>query len=523
MADVTPNLREAAAEPDLAGRQLDDFLLLRRLARGAMAEVYLAEQGSLRRQVAVKVLKSDLAKDDSYVKRFHNEAHAAASLVHANIVQIYAVGCADGIHYIAQEYIQGQNLREWMSRRGPPELKHAGQIMRQVASALAKAAERGIVHRDIKPENIMLAGTGEVKVADFGLARHTSDDANMALTQIGMTMGTPLYMSPEQVEGRPLDPRSDLYSFGVTCYQMLAGVTPFRGETALSVAIAHLKTQPPRLENVRPNLPPALCRIVHKLLAKEPDRRYASARELLHELRAVQLPGEDQPWLDDLEELSPQERAALATIGAATEHLATVMKSASMPIVGRRFYGLLFVCTIVAFAAGGLLAYETRRPLLAPAAGQTTIPKLRTAEDQFTFAPNDPATREAWLKSIERYFPNDRQFVPRAQQELALYYVLQNREGDALRQFELLAAHPEPQQEAFGLAGASYIWAKRGAYDKAREALTKLSPLLDNLAERRVSVLAEKAISIVKEHGGQEKAAEWDEFSKKLKSEETEN
>ena len=136
MADVSSNLRESTADLDLSGRRLDDFHLLRRLARGAMAEVYLAEQGSLRRQVAVKVLKNELAKDESYVKRFHNEAHAAASLVQANIVQIYAVGCADGIHYIAQEYVQGQNLREWMSRRGPPEVKLAVKIMRQVAAAL---------------------------------------------------------------------------------------------------------------------------------------------------------------------------------------------------------------------------------------------------------------------------------------------------------------------------------------------------------------------------------------------------
>ena len=142
--------------------------------------------------------------------------------MHANIVQIYEVGCADGIHYIAQEYVQGMNLREWMPRNGPPDAKLTVAVMRQVAAALHKAAQTGIVHRDIKPENIMLSKAGEVKVADFGLARIAREDDVLHLTQVGITMGTPLYMSPEQVEGKPLDPRSDLYSFGVTCYHMLS-------------------------------------------------------------------------------------------------------------------------------------------------------------------------------------------------------------------------------------------------------------------------------------------------------------
>jgi len=231
----------AAEDADLAGRTLGDFKLLRRLGRGAMAEVYLAEQQSLRRQVALKVLKRGLAADVNYVQRFQNEARAAAALVHAHIVQIYEVGCADGIHYIAQEYVQGMNLREWMQRRGSPDVRLAVGVMRQTVAALHKAAQAGIVHRDIKPENIMLSQAGEVKVADFGLARIAREDDMLHLTQVGITMGTPLYMSPEQVEGKPLDSRSDLYSFGVTCYHLLAGKPPFTGETALAVGARHGK------------------------------------------------------------------------------------------------------------------------------------------------------------------------------------------------------------------------------------------------------------------------------------------
>src|SRR5437899_1154884 len=171
MSDTASQLPEPPVEADLSGRKLGDFQLLRRLGRGAMADVYLADQGSLRRQVAIKVLKSHLATDEGYVRRFHHEAQAAASLVHANIVQIHDAGYVDGIHYIAQEYVQGQNLREWLVRHGPADVKLAVTVLRQVAAALIKAAERGIVHRDVKPENIMIARTGEVKVADFGLAR----------------------------------------------------------------------------------------------------------------------------------------------------------------------------------------------------------------------------------------------------------------------------------------------------------------------------------------------------------------
>ncbi len=253
---------------DLSGRQLGDYRLLRRLGRGAMADVYLAEQGSLRRQVAFKVLKRELAADDTYVRRFHMEAQAAASLVQANIVQIYEVGLIDDFHYIAQEYVEGQNLSQYITRKGSPDVKMGLAVIRQVASALCKAAERGIVHRDIKPENIMLARSGEVKVADFGLARIGGGEEALKLTQVGITMGTPLYMSPEQVEGRQLDPRSDIYSLGVTCYHMLAGKPPFRGDTALSVALQHVRTQPERLENLRPDLPPALGALFTKCWRK---------------------------------------------------------------------------------------------------------------------------------------------------------------------------------------------------------------------------------------------------------------
>ena len=213
----------------LVGKTLKDYYVLRRLGQGAMAEVYLAQQISLGRQVALKVLNAELARDPIYVERFHHEARAAAALgprgnradLRSGAERRRAEGTA---HFIAQEYVPGRNLGEVIRSRGRLEPALALDILRQVAAALAKAASEGIVHRDIKPENIMLARSGEVKVADFGLAR-VQGDGGVNLTQIGVTMGTPLYMSPEQIEGRPLDSRSDIYSLGVTAYHMLAGDT----------------------------------------------------------------------------------------------------------------------------------------------------------------------------------------------------------------------------------------------------------------------------------------------------------
>ncbi len=270
---------------DLTGKTLGDFHILRRLGRGGMGEVYLAEQVSLRRNVALKILRADLASNERTLKRFKAEAEAVARATHANIVQVYAIGKANGFHYMALEYVEGRNLREFVEKKGPPELLLALSIIRQVAAALQRASELGIVHRDIKPENILLTRKGEVKVADFGLSRIFAEDARpLNLTQSGVAMGTPLYMSPEQVEGKLLDPRTDIYSFGVTCYHMLAGHPPFRGQTPFEVAVQHVQNNPPPLSEIRPDIPTDLVAMIHKMMAKKPDDRFQTCREILREL-----------------------------------------------------------------------------------------------------------------------------------------------------------------------------------------------------------------------------------------------
>src|SRR5215218_1111900 len=230
MPDATsdPTLPPDATHPgepaDLTGRTLGGFQVVRKIGSGGMGQVYLARQLSLKRPVALKLLKADLLRNPTALRRFEAEAHAVARLNHPNIVQVYEFGEHDGLRYMALEYVEGRNLREYLARKGPPEPAVALSMMRQIVTALARAHDQGLVHRDIKPENILVTRRVEVKVTDFGLSRFFTGDAPaLNLTQSGVTLGTPLYMSPEQVQGRPVDNRSDIYSFGVTCYHLLSG------------------------------------------------------------------------------------------------------------------------------------------------------------------------------------------------------------------------------------------------------------------------------------------------------------
>ncbi len=289
-AAAAPAPTQAAANlaPDLTGRTLGEFHLLRKLGQGGMGHVYLAEQLSLKRKVALKILSADVADNPSALQRFKVEAEAVARATHANIVQVYVIGEAEGQHYMALEYVEGRNLREFLAKKGPPELLVALSIIRQVAAALQRAGELGIIHRDIKPENILLTRKGEVKVADFGLSRSlTGDQVPLNITQSGVVMGTPLYMSPEQVEGKAVDARTDIYSLGITCYHMMAGHPPFAGNGAFEVALKHVREEPVPLKSIRPDLPEFFCAVVHKMMAKQPDSRYQTCRELLRDIAQV--------------------------------------------------------------------------------------------------------------------------------------------------------------------------------------------------------------------------------------------
>ena len=513
MSDSPDKPSRATVQTDFSGRQLGDFRLLRRLGRGAMAEVYLAEQCQLQRRVAVKILKPQLSNDRTYLKRFEREAQAAASLVHANIVQIYEVGTVDDLHYIAQEYVQGENLQEWLSRHGPPDLPHALSVVRQVAAALAKAAEHGVVHRDIKPDNIMLTRSGEVKVADFGLARVIREGEAPDLTQIGITMGTPLYMSPEQVEGKLLDSRSDIYSLGVTCYHMLAGSPPFSGDTALGLAVQHLKKEPPPLNKVRPDLPADLCRIVHKMLVKDPQARYQSARDLLGDLRRLHREQFDGDWPENLPAWESTGVELPAHSGQVTQQLDALMKTVAVVRPSRWRKWLLGLGLPAAFLCGAAIAWLTlhERSLLADAGvGPPSIPRQNTALQQYLDA-SRLGTEEAWRSVIE-YIPRNEPLVRRAQQQLARIYLREGEYHRAMAIFsELVAASGSDEGlRAYGLAGQCGVLTLQGEYRKSSAVLDQLWPIHSKLRDQQMQRMLDFAIKKNRTKVGSQNDQEWD-------------
>ncbi|MFM7205233.1 MAG: serine/threonine-protein kinase [Planctomycetaceae bacterium] len=374
-----PQPEGRAGDQDLSGRSLGGYRLSRRLGSGAMADVYLAEQTSLGRQVAVKVLRSDTARHAAAVERFEQEARAAAALVHGHIVQIHEVACVDGTHFLAEEYVAGPSLKAWLAARGPLDARQALWVLRQVGSALTRAAEQGIVHRDIKPENLLLTRAGEVKVADFGLARVLSE--NLDLTQDGMTLGTPLYMSPEQGEGRAVDARSDLYSLGATVYHLLAGRPPYAGPSAVAVVMAHIKEPLVPLAGVRPDLPEGLCGIVDRLLAKEPADRFDSPQALLEAVDDLETamcagtrsapsplawPEDAEPWagaatVAAVPAAPVPSRATNPRLRDATVHLkAAVDLDREAREASRRLWAATAVAAVAALAAG--YAFGRLRP-----------------------------------------------------------------------------------------------------------------------------------------------------------------
>lgn len=253
-----------------------------------MGQVFLAEQSSLRRLVALKLIKPDSLSSATAIKRFRLEAEAIARINHPGIVQVFAVGQSSGVPYMALEYVPGRTLKDYLLKKGTFEEKHCISILLQVAKALDRANEAGVIHRDIKPENILLTRGGLAKVADFGLARFRDPEKKtMQLTQEGLTLGTPLYMSPEQVEGRPLDIRTDIYSLGVTAYHMLAGHPPYQGKNPLEVALLHVFAKPEPLETLRPDVSGGLVAVVKRMMAVKPEHRHQNPKELIADLQKV--------------------------------------------------------------------------------------------------------------------------------------------------------------------------------------------------------------------------------------------
>ena len=280
------------------------YELQRQIARGGMADVFLARDLLLDRPVAVKVLFDEFSRDSDFVERFRREAQAAANLNHPNVVSVFDWGEEQGTYFIVMEYVDGRSLAEILRSDGPLQADRAAEVAADIAGALAVAHRNGLVHRDVKPGNVLVSPNGHVKVADFGIATALVGARN-DLTQTGSVMGTATYFSPEQAQGRPVDPRSDLYSLGVVLYEMILGRPPFTGETPVAIAYRHVQDSPLSLRAAGAAVAESLEAITLKLLAKNPVNRYPTAEDLrsdlkryrdgAHDLRATPLAGVPSP------------------------------------------------------------------------------------------------------------------------------------------------------------------------------------------------------------------------------------
>jgi len=357
------------ARNDLTGSLFADrYRIERKLGSGGMADVWLAEDQELGRRVAVKILHERYANDEQFVERFRREATHAAGLSHPNIVSIYDRGVSDGSYYIVMEYIEGRTLKELVVTRGPCPVPVAISYTRQILAALRYAHKNGIIHRDIKPHNVLVDREGQIKVADFGIARAGASE----MTEAGSIVGTAQYLSPEQARGAPVDESSDLYSTGIVLYELLTGTVPFTGETPVEIAMKHLSQTPEAPSARRPEIPRDLDLVVLRALAKEPSDRYRSAAELDRDLELVAR-GDAVGA-----ETETAATMVLAGVGAIDATAATRVAAPLAPASGGTYGGderyraydgpvprrrsvwpwLLALGALIAVAAGGWLLYD---------------------------------------------------------------------------------------------------------------------------------------------------------------------
>ncbi|MBQ7813249.1 MAG: serine/threonine protein kinase, partial [Thermoguttaceae bacterium] len=553
----TTDAASAERREELCGRTLGDYRIERRVGGGATSDVFLATQLSLGRSVALKILKDELARDETYLKRFLQEARAAARLEHPNIVRVYEVGSAtlggetrrdftvetlggDGgvggsktrkprrfgrrsgataktYRFIAQEYVDGMSLQRFLRGGARASISQTFSALEQIAAALKRAADAGVVHRDVKPENVLLDANGTIKVVDFGLARLDGNvGATMAtLTRTGFAMGTPLYMSPEQARGGKIDSRSDIYSLGIVAYRMLTGVAPFSGDAPLAVILKHLNERPRPIEESRPDAPPALVALIRRMMEKKPSDRPESPDALLDALRAARREFERSEAVASNEstqtafesaaldgsgrenEREPEngvastgffrtddERAAFER-ALETTNLSQVWQTnraklrtlrvesakrwtrRGVALTGAALAGA-FLCGAAATAAKNrVVATRTTEP-------PSTIRRFDSVEEQWVFALHT-GTVDAW-RSVGEYFPNDAYWASRAERQLALAYLDEKNVAEAKAIFERIAANPGAGRDAdsFGLAGLAWCAALDGDLNAAVATISEL-------------------------------------------------
>jgi len=326
----------------LTGRYFGPYRLTSILGSGGMGTVFLAHEEELDRPVAVKVLAPSLSKDSNFVERFTREARFLAALSHPNLIHVYSIGSTeDGYHYMAMEYLEGETLDELIDREAPLDVDTTWRITAQVLKALWAIHKAGLVHRDVKPSNIMICRDGRAVLMDFGLAK--AHDLP-GLTREGIIAGTPEYMSPEQATGEELDNRSDLYSLGVTMFEMLTGRVPFQGTSAISVLRQHCEDPPPDVLELNPALPAAVSPVVGRALAKDRDERYADATEMAAAMAAV-------AETTDLAELSRSTRKSALPRTRVIETPAGTAAPSEAGAKGARRKGLMWAAAAAVLAA----------------------------------------------------------------------------------------------------------------------------------------------------------------------------
>lgn len=265
------------------GQKINErYEIVKTIGEGGMANVYLAKDTILSRNVAVKVLRGDLSSDEKFIRRFQREALSVSNLSHPNIVEVYDVGEEDGQYYIVMEYIEGKTLKQLINKRGALTIPEVIDIMTQLTDGLAHAHEAYIIHRDIKPQNIMILDNGEVKITDFGIA--VAMNATQ-LTQTNSVMGTVHYLPPEQANGKSATVKSDIYSLGILMYELLTGSVPFKGDNAVEIALKHMKEKLPSIRKQNPLIPQSIENIILKACAKNPRNRYESVKQMNEDLK----------------------------------------------------------------------------------------------------------------------------------------------------------------------------------------------------------------------------------------------
>jgi serine/threonine protein kinase len=310
--------------PEEAPQTLGSYKLISRLGAGGMGEVWRAEDTRLQRFVAIKILSERIANDPEWKARFLREARTVAQMNHPNIATIYSIEQEGETFFIAMELVEGESLATVLAQ-GKLEPREAVRIIRQVAEALAEAHEKGVVHRDVKPDNIIVSKR-VVKVLDFGIAKQlVSTTESPTLTQGGMIVGTPFYMSPEQALGRPVDARSDIFSLGVVLYEALAGKRPFEGEAVTETMMNIIMTEPPDLAVIAPTVPSMLSDVVRRALQKKPENRFPTAGEMVDALDRV-----------DFKILTPPPAPKPKKIDAPTVAMPVAQQPKEAPIVGQR-------------------------------------------------------------------------------------------------------------------------------------------------------------------------------------------